>query len=65
MKDFFEKSVKSVSGGAAKLYHTTRAFAALLRNGSVCAWGELSCGGDSTPAERELEGEKALTTALG
>ena len=39
-------------GGAAALYHTTRAFAAVLQNGSICAWGELSCGGDSTPVSR-------------
>lgn len=47
-------------GGAAALYHTTRAFAAVLQNGSICAWGELSCGGDSTPAEHELGGEKVI-----
>ena len=39
-----------VRGGAVALYHTTRAFAAVLQNGSICSWGELSCGGDCTPA---------------
>ena len=52
------RSVFACGGGAVALYNTSRAFAAVLQDGSICAWGEPSCGGDSTPAAQPSQLQK-------
>ena len=45
----------------ADIYHTSFAFAALLKNGTLVTWGHKDCGGDSVDIQPRLNNIELVT----
>ena len=51
--------------GVKQVHATSRAFAAILDDGSVLTWGDPTCGGNSSAAQDQLTGVQKIHGTSG